>query len=170
MGFTDFVSNATYDLYEAKLEKEVLEGQMPKHVAIIMDGNRRYAKDVLKTDDTSEGHRRGKDKVEEVLNWCLKLNIRVLTIYALSTENFSREDSEVDYLLKLIIETMYELADDERVHVGHSGQQLRLLGVLFEKFQLIAYGVKNIFDAFYGHGCKRLFSGNKYFHASMVFK
>ena len=69
MGFTDFVSNATYDLYEAKLEKEVLEGQMPKHVAIIMDGNRRYAKDVLKTDDTSEGHRRGKDKVEEVLNW-----------------------------------------------------------------------------------------------------
>ncbi|WP_400201820.1 polyprenyl diphosphate synthase [Candidatus Methanarcanum hacksteinii] len=116
MGFTDFVSNATYDLYEAKLEKEVLEGQMPKHVAIIMDGNRRYAKDVLKTDDTSEGHRRGKDKVEEVLNWCLKLNIRVLTIYALSTENFSREDSEVDYLLKLIIETMYELADDERVH------------------------------------------------------
>ena len=44
MGFTDFVSNATYDLYEAKLEKEVLEGQMPKHIAIIMDGNRRYAK------------------------------------------------------------------------------------------------------------------------------
>ena len=116
MGLTSLVSETTYDLYETKLEKEVINGQMPRHVAIIMDGNRRYAKEVLKTDDTNEGHRLGKDKVEEVLNWCLRLNIRVLTIYALSTENFSREDSEVDYLIQLLIDTMYELADDERVH------------------------------------------------------
>jgi len=110
------VSNATYSIYEAKLEKEVLENPMPGHIAVIMDGNRRYAREVLKSEDTNIGHQLGKDKVEEVLNWCTKLGIKVMTVYAFSTENFSREEKEVDFLLALIRDMLYELGDDERVH------------------------------------------------------
>ena len=120
MGLTNSISdklaNTAYSTYENKLEKEVLSSPVPRHVAIIMDGNRRYAKEVLKAENTNKGHEMGKDKLEEVLNWCIKADIKVLTVYAFSTENFSREEEEVDFLLNLIKEMMFSLGDDERVH------------------------------------------------------
>ena len=120
MGLTNSISdklaNTAYSTYENKLEKEVLSSPVPRHVAIIMDGNRRYAKEVLKAENTNKGHEMGKDKLEEVLNWCIKADIKVLTVYAFSTENFSRGEEEVDFLLKLIKEMMFSLGDDERVH------------------------------------------------------
>ena len=110
------VTNTAYSTYQNKLEKEVLSSPVPNHVAIIMDGNRRYAREVLKASDTNQGHQKGKDKLEEVLNWCIKADIKVLTVYAFSTENFSREEEEVDFLLKLIKDMMYSLGDDDRIH------------------------------------------------------
>lgn len=87
---------------------------VPKHVAVIMDGNRRYAAELgLLTD---EGHKMGRDKLEEMLNWCLELNIKVLTVYAFSTENIRREPDEVDFLMKLFVENFKMMAEDERVH------------------------------------------------------
>ena len=120
MGLTgsisDRLANTAYSTYEAKLEKEVLSGPIPKHLAIIMDGNRRYAREVLRDEDTRVGHTKGKEKLEEVLDWCLKTGVRILTVYAFSTENFSRDEEEVDFLLKLITEMMRSMGDDERVH------------------------------------------------------
>lgn len=117
MGFSDIISNTAYSRYEIKLKKEVMdEGCLPSHIAIIMDGNRRYAKEVLKTQDSNQGHIKGKDKLEEVLNWCIEANIKTLTVYAFSTENFSREEGEVTFLLTLIKDMLLKFADDERIH------------------------------------------------------
>lgn len=110
------VTNTAYSTYQNKLEKEVLSYPVPNHVAIIMDGNRRYAREVLKAENTNEGHQKGKDKLEEVLNWCIKAGVKILTVYAFSTENFSRGEDEVDFLLKLIKDMMYSLGDDDRIH------------------------------------------------------
>ena len=120
MGLTNSISakvtNTAYSTYETKLEKEVFSYPVPNHVAIIMDGNRRYAREILKAENTNEGHEMGKDKLEEVLDWCVKAGVRVLTVYAFSTENFSRKEEEVDFLLNLIKEMMFSLGDDERIH------------------------------------------------------
>lgn len=116
MGIPTIVTNTAYSKYEQKLKKEVLGGPIPKHIAIIMDGNRRYAREVLKAENTNMGHELGKEKLEEVLNWCIEAKVRTLTVYAFSTENFSREEEEVDFLLALIRDMLFSIGDDERIH------------------------------------------------------
>ena len=73
---------------------------MPQHVAVIMDGNRRFAKEFGLT--TAEGHIKGKDKLEEVLDWCMDLGIKILTVYAFSTENIHRDVEEVESLMDAV--------------------------------------------------------------------
>ena len=92
----------------------MLTGPIPKHVAVIMDGNRRYAAELGLM--TEEGHQMGKDKLEEMLNWCMELKIRVLTVYAFSTENIRREPKEIEFLMNLFVENFKTLAEDDRVH------------------------------------------------------
>jgi tritrans,polycis-undecaprenyl-diphosphate synthase [geranylgeranyl-diphosphate specific] len=108
------IANTAYHTYEKKLLKEVLENPVPHHVALIMDGNRRFAKEVGL--GANEGHVKGKEKLEEVMDWCLELNIRVLTVYAFSTENLTRENDEVGYLMQLFEDNFLKLAKDERIH------------------------------------------------------
>ncbi len=79
-----------------------------------MDGNRRFARELGL--DPSLGHKLGRDKLEEVLGWCLEIGLRVLTVYAFSTENFTRSSEEVMLLIKLFEENFRKLGDDERVH------------------------------------------------------
>lgn len=73
---------------------------MLKHLGIIMDGNRRWAK--ARGLPTFEGHRRGYDKLKEVGEWCLNQGIEVLTVYAFSIENWKRTQEEVSYLMDLL--------------------------------------------------------------------
>jgi tritrans,polycis-undecaprenyl-diphosphate synthase [geranylgeranyl-diphosphate specific] len=108
------MANPAYKPYEAELEKEVRAGGIPEHVAIIMDGNRRYAREVM-GEEASQGHVKGKDKFEEVTRWCLDLGVKYLTVYAFSVENFSRSQEEVDMLMDLISSALIELADSEEV-------------------------------------------------------
>ena len=108
------VSDRVYTAYEQKLLKDVLEGPVPQHVAIIMDGNRRYAESFGL--GAGVGHQRGRDKLEEMLDWCLEANIRVLTVYAFSTENLYREPGEVDELMDLFEANFRKAAEDPRVH------------------------------------------------------
>ncbi len=103
-----------YDLYERYLLERVREGQIPNHVAIIMDGNRRWAKKLEKP--PWYGHLFGSQKLEEILEWCRELGIRTLTVYAFSTENFNRKPEEVNALMNLFEQKFKELVDDERVH------------------------------------------------------
>ena len=109
------VTDRAYSAYESIIEKEVASGVKPRHIAIIMDGNRRYAEEVLGAEPL-EGHKLGRKKLEEVLHWCLDMDIHVLTVYAFSTENFDREQSEVDYLMDLLEKSLYDFADDREVH------------------------------------------------------
>lgn len=108
------IASTAYNTYEKRLLKEVRENKIPHHVAVIMDGNRRFAKEFGLT--TAEGHIRGKDKLEELLDWCMELGVKVLTVYAFSTENMNRDADEVESLMKLFEENFYRLGDDERVH------------------------------------------------------
>ncbi len=109
-----FLTDRAYSVYEGRLEKEIRDGPMPNHIAIIMDGNRRYA--VASGKDIREGHIAGKDKIQDVLDWCLKLGVKSLTVYAFSTENFKREETEVSFLLELMEQSLIEMADDPRIH------------------------------------------------------
>lgn len=114
MDLKGIFTDKAYATYDAQLEKEVRAGEIPKHIAIIMDGNRRYAEEVLGT-VPMEGHRLGRKKLEEVLHWCLDLDIKVLTVYAFSMENFNRAEDEVSYLMDLLEKSLYEFADDKDV-------------------------------------------------------
>lgn len=103
-----------YSLYSKRLESDIQSGDMPKHIAIILDGNRRWAKRnlIMKID----GHFRGADAVEKLLDWCEELNIKIITLYVLSAENLNRKDDELDYLYELINERLHKLYNDPRIH------------------------------------------------------
>lgn len=98
-----------------RLLERVRRGPVPHHVGIIMDGNRRFARQ-LGLADVSMGHVAGQERLENVLDWCLELGIRVLTVYAFSTENFQRADPERELLMELFEHNFRKMAVDERVH------------------------------------------------------
>ena len=98
--------------YERLLTRET-EG-VPEHVAIIQDGNRRYAR--KQGEDATEGHREGAETTEQVLQWCQNLGIEELTLYAFSTENFERPPEEREHLYDLLCEKLSEIVDNERIH------------------------------------------------------
>ena len=98
--------------YERMLRQQL--GTAPAHVAIIQDGNRRYARE--RGADAPDGHREGAETTEQVLEWCEELGIEELTLYAFSTENFDRPDDELAPLFDLIESKLYEFADADRVH------------------------------------------------------
>lgn len=115
MDLKGIFTDRAYSTYESQLEREVRAGVMPDHIAIIMDGNRRYAEEVL-GEAPLEGHKLGRQKLEEVLHWCLDMDIKILTVYAFSVENFGRDTDEVEYLMSLLEQSLYEFADDPDVH------------------------------------------------------
>jgi tritrans,polycis-undecaprenyl-diphosphate synthase [geranylgeranyl-diphosphate specific] len=108
--------------YERLLEREI--GDTPDHVAIIQDGNRRYARE--HGNDAPEGHRAGAKTTEQVLEWCDELGVAELTLYALSTENFDRPDEELEPLFDLLESKLLEFADADRVH--DAGVCIRAIG------------------------------------------
>ena len=108
------ISSTAYNTYEAKLEKEVFADEMPRHLAIIMDGNRRFAQEMGM--ESTSGHLHGRNKLEDVFDWCQKAGIRILTVYAFSTENFTRNEDEVELLMEMFEENFRSLGDEERVH------------------------------------------------------
>ncbi len=101
-------------LIEKKLLEEIKKKQIPRHIAIIMDGNRRYA--LKEGFPTYKGHEMGKDKLKEVIEWCHEIGVKILTVFAFSTDNFKREKKEVEHLMKLFETDLKKLANDERIH------------------------------------------------------
>ncbi|KAK3912450.1 Dehydrodolichyl diphosphate synthase complex subunit DHDDS [Frankliniella fusca] len=102
-------------------------GHIPKHVAFIMDGNRRFARkhNVQKI----EGHSKGFDRLSETLNWCLELGIKEVTVYAFSIENFKRSQEEVDGLMNLARQKFERLLDEKDKLMEH-GVHIRVIGNL----------------------------------------
>ena len=93
-------ASGLYRFYAKRLEKEVVEGDRPNHIAIILDGNRRWAKRNLVMQE--RGHFKGADAVENLLDWCEEFDIKIITLYVLSAENLDRKNEELDYILSLI--------------------------------------------------------------------
>jgi len=98
--------------YERLLRREADGG--PSHVAIIQDGNRRYAR--KQGSDPSEGHSAGAETTQQVLEWCQDLGVEELTLYAFSTENFERPPEEREHLYDLFCEKLSEIAGHDRIH------------------------------------------------------
>ncbi len=118
------LTDSVYKAYEKKLRSDVMSQPRPRHVAIIMDGNRRFARDIGLTEGT--GHEMGRNKLEEVLEWCLDLDIKILTVYAFSTDNLNRQSMEIAELMDLFARNFRALGDDERVH--RNKLRVRILG------------------------------------------
>lgn len=96
--------------------KKLLEKLNFKHVAIIMDGNRRWAKERLLP--SAVGHKKGVDALKEIVRGCNEFGIKFLTVYAFSTENWNRKQEEVDFLMNLLAQTIKgELAELHKSNV-----------------------------------------------------
>ncbi|MCH2268298.1 polyprenyl diphosphate synthase [Candidatus Thalassarchaeum betae] len=110
-----------------RLRDRLKDGELPQHISIIMDGNRRFAWNSNIERDL--GHRRGKEKLREVMDWILDLEIPYLTVYALSTENINeRSPGELDSLYDLYVAGLNEIADDPQIH--ERGVRVQAMGRL----------------------------------------
>lgn len=114
-----------------ELIKKLNKKQIPRHVAVIMDGNGRWA--LSKGTIRLNGHKHGKESVRRLLEVAYECGVKVLTIYAFSTENWRRSDFEVKGLLKLILNSLLEEIDsmhEQNINVKFIGSSERLIQVI----------------------------------------
>ena len=113
--------NLVYEFYERRLAAQIEPARVPGHVGVILDGNRRWAR--TKGFGTAQGHKRGADKIAEFLSWAQVAGVRMVTLWLLSTDNLSRDPSELAPLLDIIADAIDELAAAGR-------WRLRLVGAV----------------------------------------
>jgi len=101
--------DVVYRVYERRLEAEVQAQTLPRHVGVILDGNRRYARERGMA-DPNEGHLAGARKIDEFLDWCWELEIPYVSLWLLSTDNLDRDSDEVAGLLGIIEDTVTRIA------------------------------------------------------------
>jgi len=114
------IKSLLYPLYEWRLVRSLDFSKTPHHVGVILDGNRRWAKENPNLSDPN-GHKAGASKIIEFLGWCDEADVRVVTLWLLSTDNFKRSAAEIDELLKIIGETVDELAATGRWNIKAVG-------------------------------------------------
>ncbi len=119
--------NLVYALYERRLLRQVAGRAMPRHVGLILDGNRRYARD-YGLPDPLDAYGRGADKLDDLLGWCRQLGIPAVTLWVFSTENFRRSAAEISGILGTVESKLARLAADRRV--ARLGVRLRAVGRL----------------------------------------
>ena len=126
-------------------KREIDRNNIPKHIAIIMDGNGRWAKKRGLT--RSMGHREGSRTLKKIVEACYQLGIRYLTVYAFSTENWSRPKEEVDELMKLLLEYLRnaerELAG-KKVRIRVIGEKKHLPGEIIKEIKRVEENTENI--------------------------
>ena len=105
MGWRDVV----YGAYERQVLRNLPKESLPRHVAVMLDGNRRWAK--ARGEGTATGHQAGADKIEELLEWCREAGVQYVTLWLLSTDNLKRAEDELAPLLKIIETAVSDLAD-----------------------------------------------------------
>lgn len=110
-------TKALYTLYERKLARNLDPDRLPGHVAVMLDGNRRWARAVGAP--VSHGHRAGADNIGQLLQWSADAGVQRVTLWMLSTDNLERDPAEIADLLEIIVAVVDELADDGhwKVHV-----------------------------------------------------
>jgi short-chain Z-isoprenyl diphosphate synthase len=115
-----FINPLIYPLYEWRIVRDLDFSKTPHHVGVILDGNRRWAKANPNQGDPN-GHKAGASKIIEFLGWCDEADVRVVTLWLLSTDNFKRSAAEIEELLKIIGETIDELAATGRWNIKAVG-------------------------------------------------
>ena len=108
-----------YGYYERRLLKDLPRDRIPRHIGVMVDGNRRWAKQF--NAPTSQGHQAGADKIHEFLGWCQELGVKVVTLYMLSTDNMNRSSEELDLLMGIIANTLDRLDEDANISVHAMG-------------------------------------------------
>jgi len=103
-----------YAIYEKWLDGQVRKQSIPEHLGVVLDGNRRWA--IARSGMEYDGHRYGAKTSERFLEWCLDLNIKTITLYVFSMENFNRPKREVDTIFSIIEEEGRRLLKDQRLH------------------------------------------------------
>lgn len=114
------VKSLLYPFYEWRIVKDLDFTKTPQHVGVILDGNRRWAKENPSESDP-KGHRRGASKIIEFLGWCEDADVKVVTLWLLSTDNFKRTPEELDALLRIIGESVDELESTHRWNIKAVG-------------------------------------------------
>ena len=114
------------------------DGPVPRHVAVIMDGNGRWAKQ--RAMDRVEGHREGAESVRDVVRACGELGVEVLTLYSFSTENWARPDDEVEALMTLLERYLRE----ELAELMSQGVRLSAIGQLYRLPSIVREGLKAV--------------------------
>lgn len=100
----------------------MMTGTKIKHLGIIIDGNRRWAR--IRGLKPPEGHRAGLKKIEEIVQWCHDANIKIITLYCFSTENWQRDKKEVDFLMRIF----YQLFTKNVKEIHKNNIKLRVIG------------------------------------------
>ncbi|MFD5319856.1 isoprenyl transferase [Streptomyces sp. NPDC127098] len=106
-------------LYARRVEGHLDTARGPKHIGVILDGNRRWAKASGGT--TREGHEAGAAKIRDLLGWCSETDVEVVTLWLLSTDNLNRPEEELTPLLSIVEGAVRDLAEDGRWRVNHVG-------------------------------------------------
>ncbi|MEV2198716.1 isoprenyl transferase [Streptomyces fradiae] len=108
-----------YRLYARRVEGRLDHAQVPKHIGVILDGNRRWAKASGGTPE--QGHKAGASKIMDMLGWCTETDVEVVTLWMLSTDNLNRPEEQLVPLLGIIEDAVRTIAADGRWRVHHVG-------------------------------------------------
>jgi short-chain Z-isoprenyl diphosphate synthase len=108
VGWRDVV----YGAYERRVLKDLPKESLPRHVAVMLDGNRRWAR--ARGAGTASGHQAGADKIEELLEWCREAGVEYVTLWLLSTDNLNRPEKQLRPLLGIIEAAVDDLAATHR--------------------------------------------------------
>ncbi|MFT4798617.1 MAG: undecaprenyl diphosphate synthase [Candidatus Azotimanducaceae bacterium] len=129
-----------YRLYERMLWRQIKNGPAPHHIGLIVDGNRRFAR--FRGLASNEGHTAGSENLEAFLDWCRDLDVKIVTLFGFSVENYNRADDEVDYLMSLILRKLKDYQVDpvikeQRVKIKVLGRKEDLSAEMNEEIEKI---------------------------------
>jgi len=146
-----------YSLYERRLARNLPAGNLPRHVGVILDGNRRWARTFGAS--AAAGHRRGADKILELLEWCQEVDVEVVTLWMLSTDNLEREAKELDSLLAIIEDSVARLANTRKWRITLLGALDVLPAAMAQRLEELAQSTQDV-DGMYvnvaiGYGGRR---------------
>nr|WP_206070713.1 isoprenyl transferase [Knoellia sp. DB2414S] len=113
------MSDVLYAAYERRLAKRLRPESTPRHVGVMLDGNRRWAK--ANGFETHDGHQAGADKIKDLLHWCEDAGVEVVTLWLLSTDNLARSPKEIVPLLQIIETAVADLAAEHRWRLNPIG-------------------------------------------------
>jgi short-chain Z-isoprenyl diphosphate synthase len=141
------IKSVLYPLYERRLFANLDFTQTPRHVGVILDGNRRWSKANPAADgdtSTSRGHKAGAEKIIDLLDWCEESKVEVLTIWLLSNQNLSRPPAELEPLLAIIADTVNDLASRRRWEIRPVGSMELLPKDLVDQLNDVASKTRGI--------------------------